>query len=165
MDLKIYIKPSELILNHTAPVPVPVQDKILIYHIAPVNRIRQALGFPIWASQRSGYRTKIHEVAFGRGLLADGSGSRKEWSRHTFEPCPSDPEGKGAVDWTCDMKYRGELGLALWKHTEYHRVAVYPWGFHADYKKVTPDRQLLIGSSWEPVELEKFMEEIWSYSS
>jgi hypothetical protein len=125
---------------------------MLEYHILPVNKIRDAEGFPIWASKKSGYRPKAWEEA--RGRRPDGV-RRIEWSRHTYDPGMGDPEGKGATDWTCAKEHRLTLARRLRDETDYIRIALYSWGFHCDYKDIN-GRQLIIGNGWEPVEWEAF---------
>lgn len=102
------------------PVPVEIADKILHYHIIPLQAVREAVGKPIWPSQKSGYRSLEWEKAHGR------SGK----SQHCFL-------GKGAVDLT----YNGNIDVlleAVIEHTDYTRMAVYydnnTQFIHLDYK-------------------------------
>lgn len=99
-------------------VPLEVADKLLRYHILPMLPVRERLGFPIWASQRSGYRPYEYEIAKGR------SGN----SEHCFR-------GKGSIDWTCHRENLEKLYNALLE-LPYERICLYPNnGFiHADYK-------------------------------
>lgn len=150
--MELWIKPSELIRDPHHPVSVKIQDKMLEYHIFPVNAIRDAVEFPIWASSKSGYRPKGWERRQGRE--PDGV-RRLHWSRHTYEPCPGDPEGKGATDWTCSKENRLTLARRLRDETDYNRIALYSWGFHCDYKDVN-GFQLILSDGWEPVDWETF---------
>jgi hypothetical protein len=110
---------SEFVIDGK-PVPVEITDKILHYHIMPLQAVRNALGVAIWPSQNSGYRSKEWELSHGR------SGN----SQHCFK-------GKGAVDLT----FSGDIDKlldAVIEHTEYTRMAVYydnntPF-IHCDYK-------------------------------
>ncbi len=107
-------------------VPLDVVDKILQFHIIPMTPVRGFLGFPITASQRSGYRPKWYELQRGRSGL----------SQHCFED-------KGAMDWTTpEQKNLNKLFEAICKFTPYTRVCIYPNnGFiHADYKNGVKDR-------------------------
>jgi uncharacterized protein YcbK (DUF882 family) len=95
-----------------------IQDKINKYHIDVITPISEELGFSVWASEKSGYRSPKYEKLKGR------SG----YSQHCFN-------GKGAVDWTCDKQNLVKLLMALVK-SDYMRVCLYPdHGFiHCDYK-------------------------------
>lgn len=155
--MEIFVFPSELIIRPEEPVPVYIQDKILKYHINPVNRIRQLLGVPVWASKNSGYRSKAFERERGRDPEAS---SRKDWSRHTFEPCPDDVKGKGAVDWTTRGENIVDFALALYCMTDYMRLAWYGSFIHADYKG--GERQLVIGDGWQIVSLTEWIQQIES---
>ena len=114
--MKNYFTFAELCIIND-PLPLDVADKLLKHHILPMNKVREALGKPITASQRSGYRPKNYEIRKGR------SGN----SQHTFE-------GLGAVDWTAaDVHALLQLILA---NTPYERVCYYPNnGFiHCDHR-------------------------------
>lgn len=128
--MKNYFTISELCINQSKDVPLHVADKLLKYHILPMNKVRDELGAPIYASQRSGYRSIQWEIAKGR------SGQ----SEHTFI-------GKGAIDWTAGDLL--ELFKLILKHTNYTRIAVYPDGsgsfIHCDYK--ANERQLFLSNS------------------
>lgn len=107
-------------------IPEQVADKILKWHIVPMQRVRDVMGVAIWASQRSGYRSLIWEKSKGR----NGS------SQHTFKTM-------GAVDWTClDFKKNKERFLGLiQEHTTYSRMAVYDSFIHCDYKPTKTGRR------------------------
>ena len=40
------------------PIPQDIADKILKWHIVPMQRVRDIFGKAIWPSQKSGYRSK-----------------------------------------------------------------------------------------------------------
>lgn len=113
------------------PIPEDIADKILKWHIVPMQRVRNILGFAIWASQTSGYRSKAWEKSRGR------SGN----SQHTFI-------GKGAVDWTCrDFKTEKENILVnIIDETDYTRMAVYNSFIHCDYKVTASGQRELYDS-------------------
>jgi len=100
------------------PIPLSVADKLQLYHIDVIQEVRDALGFPIWPSKHSGYRSRKYEL----------SRRRAGTSEHTFH-------GKGACDYTCFKENLNTLFNALVK-SDYTRVCLYPrQGFiHADYK-------------------------------
>jgi len=100
------------------PIPEDVADKILLYHILPLNQVRKAMGFAIWPSQKSGYRPLWWEKKQGR----NGN------SQHVFR-------GKGAVDITCSdfEAHKWTLVKALADHTEYTRISLYSTFIHCDY--------------------------------
>lgn len=133
-NLKIFI--SELCITEE-PLSIEIADKLLRYHIWPMNKVRHILNQPIWASEKSGYRPKAYELKKGR------SGN----SEHTFE-------GKGAVDWTTKKGYLIALLNLIFQYTNYTRVCYYPSrGFiHCDHKP-TPQgqRQFFIakGNKWQ----------------
>ncbi len=111
---------SEFLIDRENPnVPVHVVDELVRHHIPVIQKVRDKLGFPIWPSQRSGYRSVEWEHANGR------SGN----SEHCFK-------GKGAVDYTC--KHPGQLKLLFHelKKSPYLRVCYYPGKqfIHCDYK-------------------------------
>lgn len=113
---KLYFNVSELCIT-PKDVPLKVADKILKYHIEPMNEIRKMLGKPIFASQSSGYRPEWYEKQRGR------SGN----SQHCFK-------AKGAIDWTAyDIHKLLEL---LMEETEYSRICLYENNrfVHCDYK-------------------------------
>ena len=111
-----YFKISELCIDKSKDVPQEIADKLLTYHIIPMNKVRFELDEPIFCSQNSGWRPREWELSRKR------SGN----SEHTFIK-------KGAIDWTAeDLKRLFELIL---KHTKYTRIAVYPSArfIHCDY--------------------------------
>jgi len=109
---------SEFCISRLA-IPQAVADKILKYHIVPMQTIRTKRGIKIWASAHSGYRPRLHELRMGRDGL----------SEHVFR-------NKGAVDWTCqNFSANNELFLKdIINYTDYTRIAVYDTFIHCDYK-------------------------------
>lgn len=129
MDLKIVI--SELVITGET-IPIEIADKLLKYHLWPMNKVRHVLGKPIWASDNSGYRPECYEKQKKR------SGN----SEHTFKD-----ESKGAVDWTTSSGYLVDLLNLIFQYTNYTRICYYPdRGFiHCDYKhRVQNERQFFI---------------------
>lgn len=112
--MKINFSISEFCINDDL-IPQEIADKILKYHILPMQEIRNALNKVIQVSKRSGYRPQEHEKRRGR------SGN----SEHCFK-------GGGAVDY---VFYR-ELFTKLLICSPYKRICHYPNnGFiHCDYK-------------------------------
>ena len=116
-DNELYFSISELCIV-SKEIPQHVANKLLRYHIWPMQEIRKELDMPVYASQASGYRPEWYEKARGR------SGN----SQHCFK-------GKGAVDWSSyDMD--GLLKLLLDK-SEYTRICLYENNrfIHCDYKR------------------------------
>ena len=118
MSGTLYIDISELVIDPDAPLPLGVADKLLKYHIWPVNKIRQKLGVPVTASLNSGYRSIEWEKAHGR------SGN----SQHTFQD-------KGAVDWTSEDL--DALERLLISDTNYTRITRYSGFIHCDFKETS----------------------------
>jgi hypothetical protein len=120
------------------PIPEDVADKILKWHISPMQEVRNELGYSIWASQKSGYRPTTWEKSKGR------SGN----SQHTFK-------NKGAVDWTCKdySNNKNEFLESIIKHTDYTRIAIYNSFIHCDYKETNSGKRELYNSTpdskWE----------------
>lgn len=108
------------------PIPENIADKILKWHIQPMQRVRNILNFAMWASQKSGYRSKSWEKSKGR------SGK----SQHCYI-------GKGAVDWTCyKFTENKELFLqTIIEETDYTRIAIYNSFLHCDYKSTGSGRK------------------------
>lgn len=128
--MKINFNISEFNISGKS-IPEQVADKILKWHISPMIPVRQKLGFSIWASQESGYRSIAWEKSKGR------SGN----SQHTFK-------GKGAVDWTCkNFQINKEKFLeTIIEYTDYTRIAVYNNFIHCDYKQTNSGRRELYES-------------------
>ena len=114
------------------PIPEDVCDKILKWHIQPMQRVRNVFKKAIWPSQESGYRSPAWEKSKGR----NGN------SRHTFK-------GKGAVDWTCSQftKNNKDLLNLIIEHTDYTRMAVYSSFIHCDYKATSDGQRQVFEST------------------
>lgn len=112
------MKISDLVITGSM-ITLEIADKIILYHISPIQSVEIVLGKKIWASKRSGYRPVEWEWSRGR------SGN----SQHCFKE-------KGAVDWTCDnfAKNKNNFIELLIQMTEYKRIAVYDGFVHCDYK-------------------------------
>lgn len=97
-------------------IPPKIAQKILTYHITPMNSIREEFGEPIYISERSGYRSLDCELKNGR------SGD----SEHVFR-------GRGAADYTANDIYG--LGKLL-ESSLYASICYYPYRkfYHCDYK-------------------------------
>lgn len=108
---------SEFCITNDA-VPLDVADKILKFHLAIGQQIRDQVRFPIWPSQKSAYRPVYYEIEHGRAGT----------SEHCFK-------NLGATDWTAHKENVIEL-LEHLKRSNYTRVCYYPKnGFiHCDYK-------------------------------
>jgi hypothetical protein len=114
---QLYFSLSELCITPKE-IPQKVADKLLKYHVWPMNELRKELDSPVWASQSSGYRPEWYEKQRGR------SGN----SQHCFV-------GKGAVDWTA---YRiSDLLKLLLDKSSYTRICLYENNrfIHCDYKR------------------------------
>ncbi|MGB2525707.1 hypothetical protein [Flagellimonas sp. SN16] len=99
-------------------IPQDVADKILDYHLRPLERVQECVSFKISVSQKSGYRPRWWELNKGR------SGN----SQHCFY-------GKGATDVTCDDFKTNKDALlgVLISETEYTRICEYETFYHVDY--------------------------------
>ena len=137
--MKNYFKFQELCITGTT-LPISVATKLLLYHIIPMNTVREKLGISITASQKSGYRPVKWEKVKGR------SGN----SQHTFK-------GKGAVDWTCQdfINNKNKFLHHIINNTEYTRMAGYDGFIHCDYKPTLSGKREIYKSNaqseWELV--------------
>lgn len=160
--MKLYIFPSELIIDADGGLPTDVADRMMQFHIMPVNQIRHEAGYGITASERSGYRSKQHEKRQGRAPRDYSN----DWSRHTYYPHPTtDPEGKGATDWrTVRLENMPDFARRLADGTSYARLCYYPDnGFiHCDYKYEAGGRKYYIAgeTGWRQVTRETFLKSI-----
>jgi hypothetical protein len=133
--VKVYFNISELCITGGT-VPLKVADKLLKYHITPMNKVREDLGMAVHCKTseglHSGYRPQYWEINHGR------SGK----SQHVFT-------GKGAIDWRCSdfENNKDELLRLIVKHTKYTRMAVYRNFVHCDYKTTNGSRQLFISNA------------------
>ncbi|WP_421809073.1 hypothetical protein [Flagellimonas sp.] len=113
-------------------IPQDVADKILDFHLRPLERVQECVSFKISVSQKSGYRPRWWELNKGR------SGN----SQHCFY-------GKGATDVTCDDfkdNFNEFLG-ALIDNTDYTRFAIYDSFIHCDY--AMQDERWVFNKDWE----------------
>ena len=129
--MKSYIKPSELNISGD-PIPNDVADKMVEFHVIPMNAVREALGLPVWASEKSGWRHLSWELQHGR----DGT------SQHVFNE-------KGAVDWTCKdfQKNKDKFLKLIIELTSFTRMAVYSTFIHCDYKLTKSGKRELYTSN------------------
>lgn len=144
--MKRYFSISEFILRKDLPVPLEVADKILRYHLWPLNEVRQRIGVALHISKASGYRPVAHELEKGR----DGS------SEHTFK-------GKGAADLAVIRPRMHDLAVALIQMTEYTRIAYYPNShfLHVDLKFPERGRRVFIADGeWKHVSTAEFLNTI-----
>lgn len=126
-------------------IPEVIADRILLYHLIPMNEVQDATTFDVYPSysvkgQPSGWRPFFWEKARGRSGL----------SQHTFgQRQKSIKEEKGACDITCEdfAKNKDKLLEALIQETEYIRFAVYNTFIHADYKNTHNGKRLLFDST------------------
>ena len=107
---------SEFLIDKTEQLTYQVADKILKYHIALIQPIRDIMKTPIYVSENSGFRSINWEKMHGR------SGN----SEHCFR-------GFGAVDYTCRLSRLREL-FDLLKQSDYKRVCLYKTFIHCDNK-------------------------------
>lgn len=139
--MKLDFKISSLNISGK-PIPAHIVDKLLFKHIIPMQKVRDALGIKIWASQNSGYRSPTWERKH----------KRSGYSQHTFK-------GDGAVDWTCeDFGNNRDMFLeAIINNTNYTRMAMYNGFIHCDYKKTkTGQREIFVSDSSSNWEFVKF---------
>lgn len=123
-----YFTLSECCIDKSKDIPQDIADKLLKYHIVPMNKVREKLGKPVWPSQDSGWRPLEWELSRGR------SGK----SQHTFQ-------GKGAIDWTAEDL--GELFELILRYTDYKRIAVYPDAHFIHCDMNSNDRQLFLSTN------------------
>jgi len=126
MNFKI----SEFVIGDSL-LPKKVADKILLYHLLPLQKVRDEIGIPVYPSQNSCYRPVSWEKARGR------SGN----SQHTFK-------GMGACDVTCSnfQMHKDKLLDLIIKYTSYTRMAVYKGFIHCDYKPTSDGKRQLFES-------------------
>ena len=129
--MRLNFKISEFNISG-APIEESIADKILHYHILPMQTVRNYFAKPIMVSQNSGYRSKEWELSKGR------SGN----SQHCFE-------GNGAVDWTCkNFKSNShELLELILKYTKYTRMAIYKGFIHCDYNTTSSGKREIFTST------------------
>lgn len=151
MIYKLYLMISEFIRRPDMATPIGVVDRILKYHIWPMNPIREELGAPLVVSEKSGYRPPQHEISKGRS----GTGE------HSYPG-----ESKGATDWTTLKSHLAKLGRLLDEKSPYVRICYYPDNgfYHCDYKFEKQGRRYFIqrktDKSWTEVTRDKWLEEV-----
>lgn len=131
------LKPSDFNISGQ-PIPETVADRILEYHILPMQAVCDAMTVCVMVSLNSGFRSYIWEIQHDR------SGT----SQHCFGQKPSgkfDENKKGATDFTCDdfANQKDELLRLMIKHTNYTRFCVYNSFIHADYKPTDGNKRQL----------------------
>lgn len=137
-----HFKLSEFCITND-PIPQEIADKILLFHIVPMNKVREELDDAIKVSKKSGWRPKQYELDKGR------SGR----SEHTFLPSAKDPDGRGAADYTANRI--DDLLELIIKKTDYTRICYYPNNkfIHCDYGFEERGRRLFKAqspsASWE----------------
>ena len=125
---KLYFSHQEFILRKDLPVASDIIDKIIEYHLLPMNDIRQKFGSPIIVSKSSGYRHMEHEI----------EKNRLPTSSHLFMEHPErqDP-GYGASDYTVAPALFVKF-IELMVESQYTRIAFYPFQktpfIHCDYR-------------------------------
>ena len=127
--------------------PIEIADKILEYHIRPMEDVQKVHDGDITVSERSCYRPQVYEIKKGRS----GKGE------HCFI-------GKGATDWTTTGDLNDFLEQVIQK-TEYTRICIYKENhfLHCDYKKddgnvhIYKNTKITEGGKerWEWVKIEK----------
>jgi len=112
------LKISDLIISGKN-VPIEIADKILEYHIKPMEHVQKYHEGDITCSQRSGYRPPIYEKKKGRSTTG----------QHCFIE-------KGATDWTTNGDLNDLLDMII-ENTDYTRLTIYIESnfIHSDYKK------------------------------
>lgn len=129
------LKPSDFNISGE-PIPETVADRLLEYHIEPLQAVCDNMTVCVLVSLFSGFRSWLWELAHGR------SGD----SQHCFGQKKNgsfDENAKGAVDLTCDdfAHNKDRLLELLIEHTEYTRFCIYKGFIHCDYKEIV-GRQL-----------------------
>ena len=125
MKYNLFASIEEFLITSPKYVDLDIADKLFNFHILPMQIVRDRLGLPITASQKSGYRPRSWEIRKGR------SGN----SQHTFSQDWTN--GSGAVDWTCKNFSRNKYKMLdlMIKNTNYQRICLYDSFIHADYKE------------------------------
>ena len=111
------------------PIPEKIADKILEFHLSPMEDVQTCVPYNVKPSVKSGFRPFSWEKRHGR------SGT----SQHCFgqqEDLTVDDDAKGATDWTCDdFKDNSEdLLKHMVQYTNYTRYCLYNSFIHADHK-------------------------------
>ena len=121
-------KVSDFIIDGKPTNPIII-DKIVKYHLNPINEINKTFIERIYPSVKSSFRSYLWEKSKGR------SGA----SQHCFgenKDLKVNKDALGATDWTCDNinRFKPQLLDALIKGTNYTRLCVYNTMIHGDYK-------------------------------
>lgn len=129
--LKLDLKVSDFNISGE-PIPEDICDKIVTFHILPLQSVRNHVQFELKVSDNSGYRSVAWEISKGR------SGN----SQHTFKD-------KGAVDLTCDDfdNNKNKLLNALIEFSNYTRIAMYNSFIHCDYKETASGKREFYNSN------------------
>lgn len=130
--MKLNFSISEFIIDGDD-VPKAVADKILKWHISPMQDVRDELGLSVHCKTSkglySGYRPYSWEISHGR----------KGGSQHTFGQRKNgsfDKNHRGAIDWRCKnfSKNKETFLQLIMDKTNYTRIAIYGSFLHCDYK-------------------------------
>lgn len=126
--MKLNFNLSELNISGE-PIPEKVADKMLHWHILPMQLVRNEINIKITASLKSGYRSPEWEK----------SKNRNGKSQHCFGQTLAGTNRRdelGAVDWTCEdfAKNKNKFLESIIKNTPYRRIAIYETFIHCDYK-------------------------------
>lgn len=125
-----YIKPSELNISGD-PIPNEVADKMVEYHIIPMNAVRAALGLPVLASEKSGWRPLWWEK-ITEGMEAANT-YITEWAQ--------------LIGLAKIFKNKDKFLKLISELTSYNRIAVYATFIHCDYKATKSGRRELYTSN------------------
>ena len=66
-----YFHIKEFLIEPNKAVPIDIMEKIVRYHLIPLNPIRHELGLPISISQSSGYRSKHGRLSISAQAIAN----------------------------------------------------------------------------------------------
>lgn len=153
--MKINFSISEFNISGEA-IPEKIADKILRWHIQPMQTVRKQLNkliegdVKLFPSLKSGFRPYSWEI----------KNKRSGKSQHTFGQKRTGiiyASELGAVDWTCTnfIKNKTQLLKLIIKHTEYKRIAIYNTFIHCDYKDTPTGKREVYkstaSSSWTRV--------------
>ena len=119
-------------------IPEKIADKILEFHLNPMNKVQDCVPYTVKPSVKSGFRPFDWEKSHGR------SGT----SQHCFgqqEDLTVKESEKGATDWTCDdFKDNSEDLLdKMVEYTNYTRFCLYNSFIHADHKPTSSGQRQL----------------------
>jgi len=156
-----YFNLSEFLIhfpgNAHKPIDAPyyVINNIILYHLIPLNRVREIFGEPVLISDHSGYRPVSWEINKNR----NGS------STHTFgtNALPKEPTpmmAAGASDTTVRNMSRFTEFATLLARTPYRRHIIYPEKkfVHNDYKAEKKHFLVSEGNSLRHIRFEEYLE-------